>query len=73
MVTLEAKPGVKVKMKKIEALLAPTTYYPKRLRIKVSIFWATITFANFKAGNIDDSIFNFPKEKYKDYKIIDER
>ena len=73
MVTLEAKPGVKVKMKKIEALLAPGNYYPKRLRIKVSIFWATITFANFKAGNIDDSIFIFPKEKYKDYKIIDER
>ena len=73
MVTLEAKPGVKVKMKKIEALLASGNYYPKRLRIKVSIFWATITFTDFKAGNIDDNIFVFPKEQYKNYKIIDER
>ena len=73
LVTLEAKPGVKAKMKKIEALLTSGNYYPKRLRIKVSIFWATITFSDFKAGNIDDSIFTFPKEQYKNYKIIDER
>ena len=73
LVTLEAKPGVKAKMKMIEALLTPGNYYPKRLRIKVSIFWATITFSDFKAGNINDNIFVFPKEKYKDYKMVDER
>ena len=73
LVTLQAKPGVKVKMKKIVTLLQPGNYYPKKLRIKVSIFWATITFSDFQAGNIDDSIFIFPKEKYSDYKIIDER
>ena len=73
LVTLQAKPGANVKMKKIIALLNPGNYYPKKLRIKVSIFWATITFSNFKAGNIDDSIFVFPKEKYANYKIIDER
>jgi outer membrane lipoprotein-sorting protein len=73
LVTLEAKPDAKVKMKKIIALLSEGKYYPKKLRIKVSIFWATITFSNFQAGNIDDSIFVFPKEKYSDYKIIDER
>lgn len=72
-VTLEAKPGTKVKMKKIIALLQPGNYYPKKLRIKVSIFWATITFSDFQAGNIDDNIFVFPKEKYSNYKIIDER
>jgi outer membrane lipoprotein-sorting protein len=72
-VTLEAKPGAKVKMKKIIALLTPGNYYPKKLRIKVSIFWATITFSDFQAGNIDDSIFIFTKEKYPNYKIIDER
>jgi outer membrane lipoprotein-sorting protein len=73
LVTLDAKPGAKVKMKKIIALLNSGNYYPKKLRIKVSIFWATITFSNFQAGNIDDSIFIFPKEKYSNYKIIDER
>ena len=73
LVTLEAKPGAKVKMKKVIALLNQGNYYPKKLRIKVSIFWATITFSDFQAGNIDDSIFEFPKEKYANYKIVDER
>ena len=73
LVTLEAKPGAKVKMKKIIALLTPGNYYPKKLRIKVSIFWATISFSDFQAGNIDDSVFEFPKEKYSNYKIVDER
>ena len=72
-VTLEAKPGAKVKMKKIIALLTPGNYYPKKLRIKVSIFWATISFSDFQAGNIDDSVFEFPKEKYSNFKIVDER
>ena len=72
-VTLLAKPGVKVKMKKIIALLEPNTYYPKRLRIKVSIFWCTITFSNFQAGNISDDVFVFPKEKYKNYQFKDLR
>ncbi len=72
-VTLEAKPGAKVKMKKIIALLTPGNYYPKKLRIKVSIFWATISFSDFQAGNIDDSVFEFPKEKYSNYRIVDER
>ena len=73
LVTLEAKPDSKVKMKKIIALLSSGNYYPKKLRIKVSIFWATITFDNFQAGNIDDSILEFPKNKYSNYKIIDKR
>ena len=72
-VTLEAKPGAKVKMKKIIALLTPGSYYPKKLRIRVSIFWATISFSDFQAGNIDDSVFEFPKEKYSNYRIVDER
>ena len=73
LVTLEAKPGAKVKMKKIIALLNQGNYYPKKLRIKVSIFWTTITFSDFQAGNINDNIFVFPKEKYSNYKIVDER
>ena len=73
LVTLVAKPKANVKMKKIEALLTQGNYYPKRLRIKVSIFWATITFSDFKAGDIDDVVFVYPKEKYKDYKVVDLR
>ena len=73
LVTLVAKPKANVKMKRIEALLTSGNYYPKRLRIKVSIFWATITFTDFQTGDIDDGVFVFPKEKYKDYKVVDLR
>jgi outer membrane lipoprotein-sorting protein len=73
LVTLVAKPKTNVKMKRIEALLTSGNYYPKRLRIKVSIFWATITFTDFQTGDIDDGVFVFPKEKYKDYKVVDLR
>lgn len=73
LVTLVAKPKANVKMKRIEALLTEGNYYPKRLRIKVSIFWATITFSDFQAGDIDDEVFIFPTEKYKDYKVVDLR
>lgn len=73
LVTLVAKPKANVKMKRIEALLTSGNYYPLRLRIKVSIFWATITFTDFQAGDINDEVFIFPKEKYKDYKTVDLR
>lgn len=73
MITLTAKPGAKVKMKKVEAIISEGNYYPKRLRIKVSIFWCNIFISDFQAGNIDDSIFVFPKEKYKDFKVEDLR
>ena len=72
-VTLKAKPKVKVKMKKVEAYLQKGNYYPKKLRIKVSIFWANIYFSDFQAGNISDDTFVFPMEAYKDYKFKDLR
>lgn len=73
LITLTAKPGAKVKMKKVEAIISEGNYYPKHLRIKVSIFWCNIFISDFQAGNIDDSIFVFPKEKYKDFKVEDLR
>ena len=73
LITLTAKPGAKVKMKKVEAIISEGNYYPKRLRIKVSIFWCNIFISDFQAGNIDDSIFVFPKAKYKDFKVEDLR
>ena len=73
LVTLKAKSGAKGSIRQVQALLTRGDYYPKRLRIKVTIFWATITFADFQAGGINDDIFVFPKKRYADYKVIDER
>ena len=73
LVTLQAKRNTKVKMKKIQVLLTPGNYYPIRLRIKVSIFWANIYFSDFQAGGIDNSTFVFPRQNFASYKFVDER
>lgn len=49
------------------------TYAPVKLRLKVLFFWATIDVADFKKGISDESIFEFPKSKFSDYKFKDER
>ena len=52
LVELKAKPDAKnTKMKHVKILLASGTYYPKELKIKIlSLFWAKVTFADFKAN-----------------------
>ena len=72
-ISLDAKPNAKGSMSHIQIYLEPLTHKPKRLRIKVTFFWANIYFTDFKAGGISDDLFIFPREKYPDYPIIDER
>ena len=69
---LKLKPGHKG-MKEIHVFLDSKTRHPKRLRIKVSFFWANLYLTNYNPGITDESIFVFPKEKYKHCKVIDER
>ena len=61
-------------MKEVRILVDPATLYPRQLRIKImGLFWAKITLTNFKTGNIADTTFEFPKEKYADCKVEDRR
>lgn len=46
---------------------------PQSLKVKILFFWAAVDITNFKAGITDESIFNFPKDKYADYKFDDQR
>ena len=75
LVTLKAKKNAQhTKIKEVRALITAGTYYPKYLKIKImSVFWAKISFNNFKAGNISETIFQFPKEEYAHCKIEDHR
>ncbi len=74
MITLKAKPDAKGSMKHVQVYLEPNTHKPLRLRIKIlSLFWANIYFSDFKAGGIDDNIFEFPRSEYTHCKIVDER
>ena len=72
LITIKAKKGVDG-VKEARILLDKRTRAPKSLKIKVAFFWATIHISNFQAGNLDDSLFVFPKAKFTGYKFIDRR
>ena len=64
LITLKQKKKAKGTIKEVKALLAPHTYAPIRLRIKVAFIWTTIKISDFHAGGIDDDVFVFPRNKY---------
>lgn len=71
-ITLKAKKGVKG-IKEARVMLDRQSHHPTSVRIKVGIFHTTIKISNFKAGDISDDLFKFPKEQYKNYEIEDHR
>jgi outer membrane lipoprotein-sorting protein len=73
LITLKQKKKAKGTIKIVKAWVTKKGYEPVRLRIKVSIIWTTVTISDFKAGGIDDGIFVFPRNQYKDWKFIDKR
>ena len=73
LITLKQKKKAKGNIKVVKAWVTKKGYEPVRLRIKVSIIWTTVSISNFKAGGIDDDIFVFPRNQYKDWKFIDKR
>ena len=75
LITLKAKKDAKnTKMKEVRIRVDTATLHPRQLRIRVlGLFWAKVTLTDFKTGNIADSTFEFPKEKYADCKVEDRR
>ncbi|WP_196243484.1 LolA-like putative outer membrane lipoprotein chaperone [Xylanibacter ruminicola] len=72
LVTLKLIKGRKG-MKEIHALLERKTYHPISVRIKIAFIWTTIKISDFQSGGITDEMLRFPKEQFKDYKIVDKR
>ena len=70
--SIDAKPEVDG-IKHAKAILNKNTLVPKMLKIKLLWFWTKVSITNYKTGKLDDNIFIFPREKYKDYKIEDKR
>jgi len=74
MLTLKQKKKAKGTIKEVQALVTQGSYTPIRLRIKVAFFWTTIKISDFHSGDIDDSVFVFPKSEYASgWKYIDKR
>jgi len=48
-------------------------YQPVQLKVKWHIFWITVDITNFTTGTFSDNLFNFPKSKYPNVKVIDKR
>lgn len=74
LITMKQKKKAKGTIKEVRALVAERTYAPIQLRIKVAFFWTTVHIHDFKSGDIDDSLFVFPREKYiSGWKYVDKR
>jgi len=73
LLTLKQKKKAKGTIKTVKAWVTKKGYEPVRLRIKVAFVWTTVKISNFRAGGIDDSIFIFPRQQFKDWEFIDKR
>jgi hypothetical protein len=60
-------------IREVRAILDKTTHAPVSLRIKVSFFWTTVNITHFKSGDIVDSTFVFPRDKFRSYEFSDHR
>ncbi|MGI6232239.1 MAG: hypothetical protein ACOYJF_05235 [Prevotella sp.] len=71
-ITIKAKKNVSG-VKTAKVLLDRKTQNPLRISVRIAFLWAKVDISQFRQGNINDSIFYFPRNKYKDYKIVDKR
>lgn len=72
-IKLQQKSNASGNIKHAQIYLDKATKSPKSLRIKVLFFWTTIKITSFHSGDINDNVFNFPREKFKDYAFTDRR
>lgn len=73
LLSLKQKKHARGTIKEVKAWVKRRTYEPVRLRLKVTLFWATINISNFRSGGISDDLFIFPRNQYSDWKYIDKR
>lgn len=71
---LKQRKNAKGTIKEARVVIEEHTLTPVQAKLKVAFFWATINISNFKAGEISDDVFVFPRSKYgSGYKYIDKR
>lgn len=60
-------------IKWVTAKVRKSNLHPVSMTIKLSFIRTTVEITSFRSGNIADSNFIFPKQRFKDYKFIDNR
>lgn len=60
-------------IRSVTALIRKSNLHPVSLSIKLAFITTTVQISNFQSGNIDESVFIFPKGRFTDYKYVDHR
>lgn len=60
-------------IRSVTALIRKSNLHPVSLSIKLAFISTTVQISNFRSGNIDESVFSFPQNRFSDYKYIDHR
>lgn len=60
-------------IKWVMAKVRKSNLYPVSMTIKLAIIKTTVEITSFRCGGIADSNFIFPKQRFKDYRMIDHR
>lgn len=60
-------------IKWVTAKVRKSNLHPVSMTIKLAMIRTTVEITSFRSGNISDSNFVFPKQRFKDYKFIDNR
>lgn len=60
-------------IKWVTAKVRKSNLHPVSMTIKLAMIKTTVEISNFRSGGISDSNFIFPKQRFKDYKMIDRR
>lgn len=66
---LNAKRGAKSSIKHAKVILNKRTRYPIALKVKVAFFWTKVAIYNFHPGISNANIFNYPANRYRNFKF----
>ena len=73
LLTLKLKSSKLKGVNEVRAWVDRQTFAPLKVRVKVGLLHATIHISNFRSGGLDESLFVFPKDRFKGLKVDDRR
>lgn len=73
LITAKVKNSSFFGIKELVAKVLKKNLHPSSLSIKLGFMRTTVKITNFKSGNINDSLFIFPRSKFNGYTFTDHR
>ena len=72
-ITCKPKQSKSFGISEARVTLRKSDQVPVHVMAKVAFIKCNVDITDFQSGNIDDAVFVFPREKYKDYTFVDKR